>query len=134
MKKADNYFRAYQNLIHAVQSYHDFPENDLYRDALIQRFEFTTELAWKAVKEYMEDQGFSLPGLTPKSILKEAFAAGIIQNETVWMQILKSRNMTSHIDDEATAISVANLIIAEFIRVFHDLQTFLLNQKTNNIE
>ena len=75
------------------------------RDGTIQRFEFTTELAWKTVREYLLNEGMTDIN-TPKSVMKEAFAAGVIDDEQGWLQILNDRNGTSHIYDESRADAV----------------------------
>jgi nucleotidyltransferase substrate binding protein (TIGR01987 family) len=67
-------------------------------DATIQRFEFTFELAWKFLKDYFWEQGLELN--YPKEIIKEAFASHLIDNEEIWIKMLKDRNMTSHTYDE----------------------------------
>lgn len=98
-------------------------DNSLYQDGLIQRFEFTTELAWKSLKEYLEDQG-AAPRATPKAVLKEAFAAGLIREEQSWIDILDARNLTSHIYKEETAKEVAQRICESFLPVFQALGAF----------
>ncbi len=82
------------------------------RDGLIRRFEFTCELAWKALKVKLMDLGYSeING--PKPILKEAFANGLIENQDKWIIIINDRNLTSHIYDEQTAIEISERIINE---------------------
>lgn len=70
-------------------------------DATVRRFEFTFELAWKFLKDYFLEKGLSLN--YPKEIIKEAFAAGLIDKENLWLQMLSDRNMTSHTCDEKLA-------------------------------
>ena len=60
LQKIENYKRALTQLEEAVKCYRQAPDDTLYRDGLIQRFEFTVELAWKSMKEYLEDQGMVL--------------------------------------------------------------------------
>lgn len=70
-------------------------------DATIQRFEFTFELASKFLKDYFLDKGIVLN--YPKEIIKEAFAANLINNESLWVQMLADRNMTVHTYNEKLA-------------------------------
>ena len=123
MQKIENYRKALPQLEQAVASYTAAPEDDLYRDGLIQRFEFTVELAWKSLKEYLEDQGMIVGLASPKGVLKEAFAAGIIK-ETGWNDILTARNLTSHVYDEETAKRIAQQICNDFMSPLRDLLQF----------
>lgn len=115
LQKVENYKNALTQLEEAVERYQKAPDDSLYRDGLIQRFEFTVELAWKSIKEYLEDQGVVLSIASPRGILKEAFAAGVLDNGELWNNILTARNLTSHVYDEATAIGIAQQICTEFL-------------------
>ena len=85
--------------------------SSVVRDGVIQRFEFTTELAWKATREYLLDQGF-VEINSPKAVMKEAFCYGLIKNDEIWVQILNDRNLTSHIYKEDVSIEICNRIVA----------------------
>ncbi len=126
LQKIEHYLNALGQLEQAAEIYGRTPQDELYRDGLIQRFEFTVELAWKSIKDYLEDQGATISIATPRAILKEAFAAGIIQNADAWNQILTARNVTSHVYDEKTADEVALQICSEFIPFLKDLREFYL--------
>lgn len=115
MQKIENYKNALAQLEQAVISYSGNPSDALYRDGLIQRFEFTVELAWKSLKEYLEDQGAVLGIASPRGVLKEAFAAGVIDDGEIWNAILTARNLTSHVYDEATANRIAQQICSDFL-------------------
>lgn len=115
LQKMENYKHALAQLEEAVERYQKTPEDALYRDGLIQRFEFTVELAWKSIKEYLEDQGMVLSIASPRGILKEAFSAGVLDDAQQWNDILTARNLTSHVYDEATASGIAQKICAEFL-------------------
>ena len=69
LQKIENYKRAFAQLEDAVKSYLAAPQDTLYRDGLIQRFEFTVELAWKSLREYLEDQGVVLAVVSPRAVL-----------------------------------------------------------------
>lgn len=91
------------------------PENTLVRDATIQRFEFSFELVWKALKLYLERQGHECGG--PRPTLKKAFAEGLIltaEEADVWLQMIEDRNLTSHAYDEALAASIYRNIVREY--------------------
>ena len=90
------------------------------RDGVIQRFEFTTELAWKTTREYLTDQGL-VEINTPKMVMKEAFSADIITDEQGWLQILNDRNSTPHIYDEKEASEIFDRIKNNHIALFNDL-------------
>lgn len=115
MNKAENYHRALARLEQAVTAYTAATTDALYRDGLIQRFEFTVELAWKSLKEYLADQGVVFEVVSPRAVLKEAFAAGVLKTPQVWNDILAARNVTSHVYEEQTAAAVAQQICTAFL-------------------
>ena len=71
LQKIENYKNAIMQLEDAVNCYLASPQDTLYRDGLIQRFEFTVELAWKSLREYLEDQGVVLSVISPRAVLKD---------------------------------------------------------------
>ena len=97
MKKVANFLQAVQRLREAVEEHLKHPNNDVIRDGMIQRFEFTFELSWKAAKEYLLDQGVANELNFPKQVLKSAYGNQMINDESVWLDMLESRNRTSHI-------------------------------------
>lgn len=99
-------------------------KSDVLRDALIQRFEFTFELIWKFLKVYLEDQGIQEIN-SPKSVLKAAYAEELIIDENTWLEMLKDRNLTSHIYDEKTAIQISDRIIDKYINTFKKLMIIM---------
>lgn len=114
-QKIENYQNAVERLKEAIARYQAMPKDTLYRDGLIQRFEFTFELAWKSLREFMEDQGLVLTIISPRSVLKEAYAMGIIDDAAIWNEVVDSRNLMSHIYDEETAAAIADRIVTELI-------------------
>lgn len=110
--KLDNLKRAVERLEEAIAICQETP-NDFYYDGLIQRFEFSTELAWKTCKEYLENLGYTqVHG--PKPVMREAFSAGLIGEDAIWIAILTDRNLTSHIYDVETARAIAHRVITEY--------------------
>lgn len=76
-------------------------EDELDKDGVIQRFEFTFELFWKALKIFLGSKG--IEAKTPKDSLKEAFKIGWLKEEKVFLDMLEDRNKTSHIYDKETS-------------------------------
>lgn len=111
-QKYENYKNALNRLNDGIMKFDQ--TNDLLRDGLIQRFEFTFELAWKALKAIFEEEG--LTGLnSPKTVLREAFSAGLIEKDELWLAMLSDRNTTAHIYNEQLAIEICNKIIKEYV-------------------
>ena len=124
LQKIENYHHAMAQLEEAVAVYSRDRGDSLYRDGLIQRFEFTVELAWKSLNEYLEDQGTVLSITSPRAVLKDAYAAGVIMDADVWDEIIRSRNVTSHVYDEKTAIEVADRVCNTYLPVLKKLDNF----------
>lgn len=78
-------------------------------DLTIHRFEFTIELFWKALRKKLIDE-HNITANSPKSVLQEAFANNLIDNEVMWIAMLQDRNLTSHTYKEALAVIVYNNI------------------------
>jgi nucleotidyltransferase substrate binding protein (TIGR01987 family) len=97
----------------------------IIREGFIQRFEVTFELMWKTLKDFMEYEGIIVQP-TPRSVIKEAFAANIIKDGQVFIDMLEARNLTSHKYDEETfnriflqikqSFEPALQILCEFLR------------------
>lgn len=90
------------------------------RDGVIWRFRLTTELALKAIREYLLYNEFNDVN-TPKNVMKAAFGADIITDEDGWITILRGRNSTSHIYDEDDASEVYKRIASSHIKLFDEL-------------
>jgi nucleotidyltransferase substrate binding protein (TIGR01987 family) len=70
--------------------------NQLEKEGVIQRFEYCFELAWKTVKDYMEASGVVFDVVMPRQVIKDAFAAKVLEDGTTWMAMLDHRNLLSH--------------------------------------
>ena len=123
MEKIRNYLSAYDRLAFAAARASGERLDELERDGLIQRFEFTFELAWKSLKAYLEHQG--VPELRfPKQVLREAYAAGVIDHDALWLAMLDARNRTSHLYDEDAAAKIAEQICHDFLPLLRALADF----------
>ncbi len=93
------------------------------RDGAIQRFEFCTELAWKTLREKLIYEGFAEVN-TPKAVLREAYAVGLITDETSWINMISDRNTTAHIYSE----DIANVIYKRIETVYCDMFGTLIDK------
>ncbi|TYP50918.1 nucleotidyltransferase substrate binding protein [Thermosediminibacter litoriperuensis] len=96
------------------------PSNEIIIDGVIQRFEFTFELAWKLVKDCLEYEG--IEAKSPRSAIREGFKAGIISDGEAWIEMLVDRNKTSHIYDEEEAKAIYNKIKSLYLDLFRELE------------
>ncbi len=118
----ENYKRATERLKEALNE----EATDIAIDGTLHRYEFTFELAWKTMKEYLEIQGVIPKIIGPREIIKEAFAAGIIENGETWIDMMLSRNTLSHLYDEETSREIYDKIkekyIHEFVKLIEKLE------------
>ena len=91
----DNFARALALLREAVETMQVRELSQLEKEGLVQRFEYTWELAWKVLKDYLESQGVVLATVTPGSVIRAAYAAKIIADGDTWMRALDARNRMS---------------------------------------
>lgn len=113
--KIENFYNALKRLNEANVAYKKNKKNDIFRDALIKRFEFTFELSWKCLKEYLTYNGVPVRD-TPRDIIKTAYQKELINNEKAWLAMMEARNLTSHIYKEAQAIAIAEDISLKFCK------------------
>lgn len=118
-EKKEKLVNAVARLEEALGVYEELP-NTAVRDGVIQRFEFCTELAWKATREYLIDQGY-VDINSPKSVMRHAYADGLVNDEQAWIDLLTARNTTSHVYDDDTAADVFKKIKTVYLGLFKDL-------------
>ena len=95
--------------------------SDLEQQGLIQAFEFTHELAWSTLKDFLESRGATnLYG--SKDATREAFAKGLIANGDEWMAMIQSRNLSSHTYNEKTTNEVTTAILSIFVPEFESFR------------
>jgi nucleotidyltransferase substrate binding protein (TIGR01987 family) len=120
-QRFQNYQRALQTVIEAVALAEQRPLTRLEQQGLIQDFEFTHELAWNLLKDYLEEQGF-VDIIGSKNATRTAFANGLISNGDAWMDMIKARNLTSHTYNVELAQQMIDDILQRFYPAFVELQ------------
>lgn len=96
----------FQKALESLEAVLAVPKDDIVRDATIQRFEYTYELAWKMTKRHLEWAGTEADSLTRKSLFREAARIGLIADAEPWFDYNEARNLTSHTYDEVRAEEV----------------------------
>jgi len=88
---------------------------------MIQSFEYTHELSWNVLRDYLKDQGTQqLYG--SKDTVREAFAVGLIRNGEIWMEMIRDRNHSSHTYNLEVANAIVTRVINSYIHAFKELQ------------
>ena len=91
-------------------------------DGVLHRFEFTFELAWKTMKDYLEYMGITNKTGSPRENIQQAFKQGIIENGEIWIEIMLARNELSHLYDEEASRRIYNNIKDMYIKEFKKLE------------
>lgn len=120
-QRFDNYKRALYQLTLAVKLMQQRPLSDLELQGLIQGFEFTHELAWNVLKDYLELEG--IQGLVgSRSTVREAFKRGLIIDGEAWMDMIEKRNLSSHTYNQDVAATLVSAIYESYYPAFMALQ------------
>ena len=128
-----NFSRAYTLLREAMER--KVAElNELEREGAIQRFEYTFELAWLTLKDRLEYAGVTLSEITPRNVIREAFAAKLIADADAWMDMLVDRNLMSHTYDftrfEAVIENTRSRYLAVLDSLYQRLSLELLDDES----
>lgn len=120
-QRFDNYKRALHQLTLAVKLLEERPLSELEKQGIIQGFEFTHELAWNVLKDYLEYEG--IQGLVgSRSSVREAFKRGLIVNGEAWMDMIEKRNLSSHTYNLDVATQLVSAIRDTYYPEFLALQ------------
>lgn len=123
-QRFQNFDKAFKRLTDAILIIRKDPDNVLLQAGLIQTYEFTFELAWKTLKDYLEMEGFTVP--SPRATLRQAFQCGYIQQGDVWLKALNDRNLTAHTYDDEVAKEVIADIQQTYYFLLKDLHQWLM--------
>jgi nucleotidyltransferase substrate binding protein (TIGR01987 family) len=97
----------FENALKSLEEVLQRPKDDIVRDATIQRFEYTYELAWKIMKRHLKWSGtINTDPPTKRDLFREAENVGLIRDAETWFEYDRARNKTSHTYDETTAEEV----------------------------
>ena len=97
------------------------PESEIVIDGVLHRFEFTFELAWKTMKDFLEYNGISENIGSPREILRRAFESHLIEDGEEWIDMMLARNSLSHLYDEETSRKIYKEIKEKYIKLLEKL-------------
>ncbi len=125
-QRYSNYLKALGQLEKFITKFHEL--NEMEEQGMIQAFEYTYELAWNTMKDFLQEQGNeNIYGA--KSTIQEAFKWELIADGQAWMQLFNARNKTSHTYNEATAKEILKLVYEMgapcFIQLKEKMQTLM---------
>ena len=122
-----NHQKALARLGEAVKLAGERELSNLEKQGLIQTFEFVYELSWNTIKDFYEYQGMvDIQG--SRDAFRLAFSKGLVKNGQIWMDMIKSRQLSSHTYDEDTADAIARLIIDKYFAEFEALRARLAQE------
>ncbi len=127
-QRFNNYTKALSKLTDAIELAKLRNLSELEKQGLIQAFEYTHELAWNTLKDFLSERGNNeIYG--SRDATRAAFNLEIITNGEVWMNMIKSRNQTSHTYNEEIANDIVGMIANEYFKEFVTLYNKLNSMK-----
>ena len=116
-----NFQSALAQLKDGVDTFNSRDLSLLEKQGLIHAFEFTHELAWNVLKDYFEYRGnFNIKGSRDAS--REGFRYALVNDGNLWMQMIETRNLTSHIYDKQTAEDIVQTIVQSYFAEFLEFE------------
>jgi nucleotidyltransferase substrate binding protein (TIGR01987 family) len=127
-QRFSNYKKALSKLAEVAENREFDQLSELEKEGLIQRFEYTFELAWKTLQDLLRFKGYmDISG--PNPVLDQSFKDGYINNAESWKKLKKARELTSHTYNSETADEVSMAVLNEFYPLFVDLLQKFENEK-----
>lgn len=119
-----NFERAYFKLKDAVEVFKSL--SDLEKEGLIQRFEYTFELSWKTLKDFLESKDINVK--FPRDVIKKAFLYEIIEDGDIWLEMMEERNIIAHIYDEKKINNILDRIVKKYYVSIGQVYRYLKEQ------
>ena len=116
----NSYKKALAVLERSIAAAQERDLNEMEEQGLIKGFEFTFELSWNLLKDYLESKGFKdFHG--SKDTFKLAFQEGLISDGEIWMEMIDNRNRSSHTYEESIARQIISLVLSKYFPKFKEL-------------
>lgn len=121
VQRAESFHKAFSRLREGVELARQRELSDLESQGLIQGFEYTHELAWHMLKDFLQSHDWKLFG--SRDTTRAAFKEGLIENGEAWMEMIRHRNLTTHTYNKHTADEVVAAILETYFAEFEALLT-----------
>lgn len=122
IQRFNNFNKAFAQFKEAVALSEQRKLSNLEEQGLVQSFEYTHELAWNTLKDFLEDRGVTnIYG--SRDATREAFKIGLIENGETWMEMIDSRNQTTHSYNQETVAEIVSAVTRSYYVEFVELQT-----------
>ena len=122
LRRFQNYQKAFTQLTQAVDLSLQRALSKLEQQGLIHGFEYTHELAWNTLKDFLEARGAAAI-FGSRDTTRAAFTAGLIDQGEVWMQMIQSRNQSTHTYNEEMMTQIVTAVIQTYMAEFTKLQS-----------
>ena len=122
LRRFQNYQKAFTQLTQAVDLSRQRALSKLEQQGLIHEFEYTHELAWNTLKDFLEARG-AAEIFGSRDTTRAAFTAGLIDQGEVWMQMIQSRNQSTHTYNEEMMTQIVTAVIQTYMAEFTKLQS-----------
>lgn len=109
-QRLNNFTKALQQLAYGCELMLERELSILEEQGIIQAFEYNHELAWNLLRDYLMGYGGIVGLIGSRDTTREAFKVGLIEDGELWMEMIKSRNLSSHTYNEDTAKKLINII------------------------
>ena len=103
--------------------------NELEKDGIIQRFEFTFELAWKTLQDYFAQEAGYVDVKGPRTVLKQAVQDNLLENGHAWLHMLDNRNLLTHVYDEEESRQILDHIASRYLPLLTELAHLLESKR-----
>ena len=126
-QRFDNLQRAYQRLRWAMEIHQQDPSDELIRMAVIKAYEFTFELSWKTLKDFLAYNG--IDAKLPREVLKQAFTTGLVSDGQLWIDMLEERNLMAHTYEDTRARKAVDQIQERYLSGLQQLHDLLATKR-----
>jgi len=123
-QRFQNFKKAFQQFSDAVSCVDKL--SVLEKEGMVQRFEYTFELAWKTLKDFLEAK--NVDAKYPREVIKKAFEYEIIKDGETWLEMLEQRNLMTHTYSEEIFTKAVQMICGKYYPVIEQVYSFLLKE------
>ncbi len=134
IQRFDNFKRAFARLADGAKLSGERELSDLERQGLIQAFEFTHELAWNTLKDFLTARGASEKIYGSRDAVRAAFAADLIEDGEIWMKMILHRNESSHTYNEDVAGRIMDAVVGQYVPAFESFGTTFASLEKEEME